>query len=279
MTPYSLRLVVAASVSQSIAILLTIFRLVYRGWTRQLWWEDAWAALALVSDGVCLAWIWVRTTKRLPAWTFAAAFTSVVWTARMSIIFSIIRIANPSGDKVHKRITYLIAVSFVCMWAALVAYKITMCTNYSCRMTRTIALLQLTTDIAGDFPLIVAPLQFWKNAGLSRNNTILIMSVFGSSILITIVTIPHSIMLFHSVTETTLIMSKRDGNQAALSLVVCNVLVIVTLAYRVFWKERLELDQSFTSPGIFSSVIVTQFPSDTNSRTSPSVQEETNQDK
>lgn len=189
----------------------------------------------------------------------------------MSLIFSIIRIANPSGNKNHKRIAYLIAASFMVMWAALVVYKISVCIYYSCRMTKAVALSQLVTDVAADASLIVAPIQFWKDVGLSRSNKILILSAFGSSVLITVITIPHSIMLFHSITETVVIVSHV---KAGLSLVICNLLVIVTLVYRVYWKEMLDLDQSFTSPVIFSSVIVTQFSFNTNSRMSPSIQEE-----
>lgn len=196
--------------------------------------------------------------------------------ARMSLIFSIIRTANSSGDKIHKRITYLIAASFMVMWAALVVYKISVCIYYSCRMTKAVALSQLVTDVAADASLIVAPIQFWKDVGLTRNSKILILSTFGSSVLITVITIPHSIMLFHSITETVIIVAHV---KAALSLVICNLLVIVTLVYRVCWKEMLDLDQSFTSPGIFSSVIVTQFPFNTNSRMSPSIQEEHTRDK
>lgn len=194
----------------------------------------------------------------------------------MSLIFSIIRTTNTSGNKIHKQITYLIAASFMCMWTALIVYKITVCTYYSCRMTQAVALSQLITDVIADASLIVAPIQLWKNVGLSRTNKILIFSAFGSSVLITVITIPHSIMLFHSMTEVTYIVAHV---KAALSLVICNLLVIVTIVYRVCWKEILELDQSFTSPGIFSSVIMTQFPFNTNSRMSPSIQEESTQDK
>lgn len=38
-------------VLHSIAIICTIFRLMYRGWMRHLWWDDAWAVLALIADG------------------------------------------------------------------------------------------------------------------------------------------------------------------------------------------------------------------------------------
>ncbi|KAG1732314.1 hypothetical protein EDB19DRAFT_1912153 [Suillus lakei] len=309
MVSYSPQLL--GSVSHGIAILCTIFRLVYRGWTRHLWWEDAWAAFALISDGggflaCCLALLSKPTAAppsclsgmdldpRLDTFTrldlrngfhLGRVVRIIVHpvtflphqsrAARMSIIFSIIRIADPSGDKVHKRITRVIAVSFVCMWVALVTYKINICIHYSCKMNQNMALSQLITDVVADASLILAPLQFWRNVRLSRNSKILILSAFGSSLLITMITIPHSIMLFQSITETTLIIAHV---KAALSLVVCNLLVIVTLVYRVRWKETLDPDLTFGSPVIFSSVIAAQTPVNAISMVSPSVQEEINND-
>jgi amino acid permease len=41
----------------------------------------------------------------------------------------------------------------------------------------------------------------------------------------------------------------------------------------VCWKERFDLDQSFASPGVFSSVVMAQFSYSTNPVTSLSVQE------
>ncbi|KAG1725331.1 hypothetical protein EDB19DRAFT_1644112 [Suillus lakei] len=282
---------VTGAVSHGIAILCTSFRLVYRGWTRHLWWEDAWAAFALISDVVCLVWIWTHTSSSceyltshskiyltftsVPVWTFAVAFTSVVWAARMSIVFSIIRLANFPGCKYHKWITYLIAVSFACMWVALIVQKVDTCV-FVCQTTESVALSQMITDVIADVSLIAAPLQFWKNVGLSRKSKILILSAFGASLLITIIAIPHSIMLFQSATETTLIMAHV---KAALSLVICNLLVIVTLAYRVRWKETLDPDLTFGSPVVFSSVIAAQSRGNAISMFSHSAQENTTQDR
>lgn len=260
MTLYFSQLAVVGSVSQAhvIAILCTIFRLVYRGWTRHLWWEDAWAAFALISDVICMLCIWIHPSTNFPSWTFSVASTSVVWAARMSIIFSIIRVANSSGYRYQKWITYLITVSFVCMWVAVLVEKNITCV-FVCQMTKSVALLQVITDVIADVSLIVAPLQFWKNTMLSRNSKILILSTFGASLLITVVAIPHSIMLFHSASETTLIIVHV---KAALSLVICNLLVIVTLAYRMRWKEAIDPDQTFGSPLVFTSVVTTQTPLD-----------------
>lgn len=64
-----------------------------------------------------------------------------------------------------------------------------------------------TADVIADFSLVAAPLQLWRNVGLSRSQKILIMSSFGASIIITAITIPHSIILFRPMNETTLIFA------------------------------------------------------------------------
>ncbi|KAG1780697.1 hypothetical protein EV702DRAFT_1042930 [Suillus placidus] len=245
-------------------LLISTSRLVYRGWTRLLWWEDAWAAFALISDGC------------LPAMDLDPYLNEILTllhcrAARMSIIFSIVRIANSSGCKYQKWITYLITVSFVCMWTAILVQKVNTCI-YACQMTLS---WFPAADVVADVSLIVVPLQFWKNIRLSRNSKILILSAFGASLLITVIAIPQSIILFQSASETTLIMAHI---KAAVSLIICNLLVIVTLAYRVCWKETLYPGQTFGSPIIFTSVIPAQTTVNAISMASPSVQEGTTQD-
>ncbi|KAG2038158.1 hypothetical protein BDR03DRAFT_316933 [Suillus americanus] len=295
MSTYFSQLAVAGSVSlaHAIAILCTIFRLIYRCWTRHLWWEDAWAAFALIFDVICLLCIWIRASISLPIWTFSAASTSVVWAARMSIFFSVIRVADPSGCKYQKWITYLTIVSFAGMWIAVLVQKNITCV-FVCQMTKSVALLQMISqsfcflcllwsssfwvpaaDIIADVSLIAVPLQFWKNVRLTRNSKILIFSTFGASFLITVITIAHSVMLFHCASEKTLIIAHV---KVALSLVICNLLVIVTLVYRVRWKESLDADQTFGSPLIFTSAVAMQSPANAIPMTLQSVHEGTAQD-
>lgn len=255
---YSSRLSVVGLISHSIAIICTIFRLVYRGWMRHFWWEDAWAAFALVADVVCLACIWLD--RVISAWALTIAFTIVLWAARMSVIFSIISVANHSGSKIHKQITYLIAVSFACMWAALLAQKISICEFHSCHMGKPVALSLLITDIIADASLVAAPLYLLKDVGLSRSRKILVQSAFGASLLITAITISHSILLLKVHNTNTLIFAHV---KAALSLIICNLLVIVTFLYHVCSKDSFDLDQSFTSNGVFTSIVMTPTPSST----------------
>lgn len=236
-------------------------------WMSRFWWEDAWAAVALIADVLCLACLWLDLWLR--SWILSVAFTSVPWAARMSIIFSVIRITNYSGCKIHKQIAYLIAVSFVCMWAALIAQKLSVCELHSCIMPLSVALSQLITDVIADISLVAAPLYLWKNVGLSRSRQILVQSAFCASFLITAITIPYSIYLSMGHISTTLILAYV---KAALSLFICNLLVIVTFLYRICSKETVDLDQQFTSNQVFTSVILMQMPNGTNPETSPSVQ-------
>lgn len=266
---YSSRLSAVALVSHSIAILCTIFRLAYRAWMRHLWWEDAWAASALIGDAVCLACIWLNS-QRATSWILAVAFTCVQWAARMSVIFSIIRIANHSSFKDHRQITYLIAVSFACMWAALLAHRITMCALHSCHMGKSMALSLLITDATADVSLVAAPLYLWRNVGLSQSTKMLVLSAFSASLLNTAITIPYSIILLkvHNMGKITIILAHV---KTALSLIICDLLVIVTFAYRVCWKESFDLDQSC---GVFTSVVLTQMPCTTNTGTLLTLEEE-----
>ncbi|KAG1902496.1 uncharacterized protein F5891DRAFT_949128, partial [Suillus fuscotomentosus] len=257
---------VTGSVSHGIAIVCTIFRLVYRGWTRHVWWEDAWAAVSLISDVLVLACIWIypspncyfnlRYVVHITAYSSRTVLTDLSRAARMSIIFCIIRITNHSGRKLHRWLAYLIALSFLCMWIALLVQKIDVCRFQACQMSESVALSQLITDVFADFSLVAAPLQIWKNVGLSRGRKILVLSSFGASILITATTIPLSVILFWPLSNTALVFAHV---RAAVSLIVCNVLVIVTFTYRVLLRETCDIDQSFTSPGTFSTVILTQY--------------------
>jgi len=190
----------------------------------------------------------------------------------MSVIFSIIPVATHSRYKIHSQITYLIAVSFACMWAALLAQKITMCEFHSCHMGKSVALSLLITDIIADVSLVAAPLYLMKNIRLSRSKKLLVQSAFGASLLITVITITHSMLLLLNVYNTVTLMFAHL--KAALSLIVCNVLVIVAFLYRICSNDTaFELDQSTASNGVFTTVIITPMGSCMNAPASFSLPE------
>ncbi|KAG2069005.1 hypothetical protein BDR04DRAFT_1056138 [Suillus decipiens] len=266
---YSSQLSVVGSVLHGIAIVCTVFRLVYRGWMRHLWWEDAWAALALIADVTCLACIWVDTL--LSSWIITVAFTTVLWAARMSVIFSIIPIANHSESKIHKRVISLVVVCFGCMWTALLVLKINICKFDSCRMGKSVGISHLVTDIIADITLVVVPLYLLGTIGHPRSSMILVQFVFGASLLVLAFTIPHSVLLLHDIFNTNALMFAHI--KVAFSLIICNLLVIVTFLYRVYLKDTSDINQPLASNGVFTSIILIPMGGSTNAMTSLSLQD------
>ncbi|KAH7913181.1 hypothetical protein BJ138DRAFT_670414 [Hygrophoropsis aurantiaca] len=263
---------VVVTVFHAIAISLTIFRLSYRGYMRRFWWEDAWASLGLVSDMLCLLCTWLQILpgtgyNDMPInniasnWILAIAFTSVLWSARMSILCSIIRVGNP--DLKHRRFAIGVAIAFGVMWIGLMAQKLNVCYHHQCMMTRNVAISQLITDCIADTVLVALPFRLLQGVKLSRNRRILICCAFSASFLITAVTIIHTALLFGTPSIKTTFVAH---GKAALSLVVCNTLVIVTFSYRVFRRNGShDLDDSCPGSGTmhFTTIDLTHL---TNSR-------------
>jgi hypothetical protein len=65
----------------------------------------------------------------------------------------------------------------------------------------------ITADVIADACLVAAPLYLLKNVGLSRSKKTLVQSAFGASLLITAITITHSILLLKFYNTTTLMFA------------------------------------------------------------------------
>ncbi|KAG2355925.1 hypothetical protein BDR07DRAFT_489488 [Suillus spraguei] len=216
------------------------------GWMRHLWWEDAWAALALIADVTCLACIWVDGA--LSSWIIAVAFTTVMWAARMSVIFSIIPIANHSGSKIHKQVTTLVIVCFACMWTGLLVQKMSICEFHSCRMGKSVGVSHLITDIIADITLVVVPLYLLGTIGHPRSSMILVQFAFGALLLVPAFTISHSALLLLDIYNT-------------------NTLMFAHI------KDTSNINQPSASTGVFTSIILIPMDSSTNAMTPLSSQD------
>ncbi|KIJ63209.1 hypothetical protein HYDPIDRAFT_113820 [Hydnomerulius pinastri MD-312] len=213
-----------------------------------MWWEDAWAGLALLADALCL--VCTLLEQPLPNadvprvfyisnWILSFAFPAVLWAARISILISIVRVSQPSPRS--KRVATLIGVSFGLMWLVLSIQKLEICLHNSCMIGHSVAIAQIITDSIADILLVALPIRFLRNVKLSRKRRILISSAFSATILITVVTILHSVVLFGPSSTGTIIIGHV---KAAVSLIVCNLLVIVTFVYRVLHRDEVDLDDS-----------------------------------
>ncbi|KAH7921411.1 hypothetical protein BV22DRAFT_1019406, partial [Leucogyrophana mollusca] len=261
-----------AAVVHSVAIASTVFRLSYRWYRFRFWWEDGWASVALLFDMVCLVctWIQVPVTNKSAVplvdiaanWVVSVSFTSVVWAARLSVLFSIIRVANPVPRL--RWFAFCIAIAFGIMWLGIVGLKLYVCGRRQCMMRSAVAISQLTSgsifvirpkylsqvllviaDAISDTVLVSLPFVLLRGVKVSRNARILISCALSASLLITVITILQSTLLcIPAPTLTTTIVAHV---QTALSLMVCNLLVIATCVYRACRKSgSADLDHSFS---------------------------------
>ncbi|KAH7925791.1 hypothetical protein BV22DRAFT_1104749 [Leucogyrophana mollusca] len=244
-------LMILVTVLHAIAMIATGFRLWLRLHMSRLWWEDAWAALALCLDAVCAVSTWTltapyeappfylsRTAHVVSLWLTLLSYTCLIWSARLSIVFSVIRIMPPA--RAVRVPAYTAAVSFGIMWMLAVASKAYVCgrdTSWyqevmiQCPLTVSIGLIELTTDLISDVILVAMPLRLLWRVKLPRNQRIMILSIFSMSILCCFVSIIHVVFLLPAPSFMAGMTADIEG---AVGLIVCNLLVIVTYFYRVF---------------------------------------------
>ncbi|KAH7922928.1 hypothetical protein BV22DRAFT_1131055 [Leucogyrophana mollusca] len=182
--------------------------------------------------------------------------------ARLSLTFSVIRVADHRPK--FQRFALGVAGLFGLMWIGLLGQKIYICYLQGCVVKSPLAISQLTTDVVSDTILVIMPFLLLRGVRISSNRYTLICCAFFASISITVITIFHSILLFRPVTAWTGTVAHV---KTAVSLIVCNLLVIVTFAYRVCCKlGGVDLDHSFvgSEPIIFTSIDLNELTIGTN---------------
>ncbi|KIJ15183.1 hypothetical protein PAXINDRAFT_169330 [Paxillus involutus ATCC 200175] len=250
-------LLIMVTVFHALAVILTSFRLWFRYHIRRLWWDDFWAALALICDFVCMVVGWLltapldnpymsivslplpadsRSTHIITFWLNLLFYTCAIWFARLSIVFSVVRIVPPS------RKVFLAAMGtgaiFVLMWGYMLAAKTVVCSmdkswyNFvfiQCPIPEWVAISEVGTDAISDLMLVALPLCLLWRVKLPSDQKIMILCVSSSSILVSVVSAVHTSYII----PPSFIGGATGEVESALSLVVCNLLVIVTFIYRV----------------------------------------------
>ncbi|TFK49286.1 hypothetical protein OE88DRAFT_1809608 [Heliocybe sulcata] len=255
---------IAVTIVHPIAILSTAFRLVYRWRRKRFWWDDGMAGISMICCLIFLVAIWIRTdspgvgpldeppgARIVSYWFVSLAFTMILWSARMSILLSIVRIVPPMF---HMRIIMnALLVIFPAIWVALLIQKIYRCAyntswthspSLQCHLGKDVAITELCTDIFADVTLVTIPLRLLWNVRIPKNQRKLLYTIFCTSIITTIVSIPHAIYvmgiagLYEGITAHI---------EAGVSLIVANLLVITTFLYAFFRNgESIESTDPYT---------------------------------
>jgi hypothetical protein len=241
---------VAGIVLTIVAVIVTSFRLYLRAREKRLWIDDAWAALGMIFNFILLIvdCLYLQDYERYPQGTRVALyymvaqfFYAVVWSSRISILFTIVRLTIP-GTLIRKVLMYA-AIIFGTIWALLFSQLCWICETESgwktqphpqCDLGRSVAITQMITDVLSDFFLIFAPFFFIYNVRLSRAQKVRVLSVFSTSAITTAVSLTHAYYIF-SGGGTKEVMAAMV--EASVSLIVANLSVVVAFIFRLKAEE------------------------------------------
>ncbi|KAL0953249.1 hypothetical protein HGRIS_004501 [Hohenbuehelia grisea] len=231
-----------ALVVPTIAYVITIFRLYERIRTRNFGTDDAFALLSTLMMLVFVIGMFLHVDRKIPGpaangldYVLTEFFSGIVWTARLSILFSIVRIAT---SRTLKRWLYGLAATFMLCWIVLFAQDFWNCEpqpgwkdseEHQCVTGPNVALAQLITDVYADTMLIAFPTKMLWNLKVSRSQRLRLFLVFSSSCITTAVSLVHAYytMRVGGLKEITVAIVED-----AVSIMVCNTAVVVTSIMR-----------------------------------------------
>ncbi|KAI0058788.1 hypothetical protein BV25DRAFT_1829790 [Artomyces pyxidatus] len=175
-----------------------------------------------------------KTNRVAAYYLMAATFYTVIWSARISILFSIIRI-DPD-PQTQRKLKWLAGI-FIATIAFFLAQLLWVCEpndawkdlpSPQCHLNKEVAICQLVSDVIADLLLITLPLRLIhgiKDKGLRRR----LIFIFSTSIVTTIVSLVHAAYIITSGGKNVLISALVED---CMSLTVANVPVVATALLR-----------------------------------------------
>ncbi|KAF9648662.1 hypothetical protein BDM02DRAFT_3115143 [Thelephora ganbajun] len=224
---------VAATVTM---VRLILFRFMRQ---RQWWWDDFFAFLGLLClttfvPGAFLMGEGPNIPRDLRIAAFYIVgffFYSTIWSARLSIVFTVIRIA-PWPSQI--RVLLGVAVFFFLQWILLVTQMFWVCEKGNnswknkkyaqCVLGEAVGITQVATETVSDLILVVAPLWILRDIRISSGLRIRLIAVFSCSLITTMAGLAHAILVLKMPGALEAIMGAVE-NCVALS--VCNLPVLV----------------------------------------------------
>ncbi|KAJ7027911.1 hypothetical protein C8F04DRAFT_964691, partial [Mycena alexandri] len=237
---------VASVVCSSVAILTTVHRLLIR--RSRLWADDVRCAIfstcilvlqvASVFLHADMAPSMNRSTRIAAYYLMSITFYSIIWSARLSILFSIIRI-DPNGTRC--RLLLGVALVFLGACLILIGQLFWVCERAEnpwkdsvtpqCPLSSQVVIFQLISDVVSDTILSVAPLQllvYLEDKVLRRRLCI----IFSTCIITTIVSVVHAALILTGGGPDVLVAAVDS-----ISLIVCNLPIIITASLRLCSNE------------------------------------------
>ncbi|KAF9465587.1 hypothetical protein BDZ94DRAFT_1253482 [Collybia nuda] len=238
---------ITSAVCSAFAIGTTIYRLIIR-WGR-LQADDGWAFFSMLTLLIQIAGVFMRIpdptrlshlNRVASYYLMATSFYTIIWSARLSILFSIIRV-DPSDSR--KRLLKLVAVLFSIVCIVLIAQLYWVCEpqpkwkdlpSPQCTLNKQIAICQLVSDVIADSILLVVPLKLLQSIQDMRLR-LRLMVIFSTCIVTTVVSLVHAVLILKRGGKKVIIAALVED---CLSLIVCNIPVVFTSALRLRERHR-----------------------------------------
>ncbi|EIN03555.1 hypothetical protein PUNSTDRAFT_128715 [Punctularia strigosozonata HHB-11173 SS5] len=242
------QLKISNGVCAGIAICTTCTRL----WMRRgrYWWDDGFALFSMVFQLLQIGAVFLhvpdpsvfsRTTNVAAYYIMAATFYCIIWMARLSILFSIIRIDS------NQRRTHILrwtAGLFGLVLVVMICQLFWVCEplggtwknerSPQCPLDQQVAICQLVTDILSDTLLLVVPLRLLSAMSADDSTRRRLMFIFSTSIVTTVVSLVHAALIFEDAGIKVVIAAMVENG---VSLMVCNVPVLATAFIRAMGRH------------------------------------------
>ncbi|TFK47226.1 hypothetical protein OE88DRAFT_1608002, partial [Heliocybe sulcata] len=234
---------ITESVCGFVAICMTVSRL----WLRRgrYWWDDAWVFFSLINLFIQFAAVFMHVedptaiskTSRIAAYyLMAVTFYTIIWSARLAILFSIIRLdPNPAMRYRLKWVAgvFVAAIFFFfaqLMWVCEPEPGWKDARSPQCRLNKEVAICQVASDVISDLLLIMLPIRLIRgirDRALQRR----LILIFSTSIVTTIVSLAHA---YYIITEGEIPVVISALVEDCMSLTVANLPVTATALLRLF---------------------------------------------
>ncbi|KDR74311.1 hypothetical protein GALMADRAFT_211910 [Galerina marginata CBS 339.88] len=237
----------------AVAVVVTCLRLGDRVRTGRFWWDDAWAAFAMVLLITFMAAVEVHLQdpakhsehlKLVIAYMLPHLFYAVTWSARLSILLTVIRISLGTMRKVLVWTGILFLITYLVLFAQIwwvcednAVWKTSF--NPQCPLGLNVAIAQVITDVVSDAILILAPVRLVWKTKLSAAQKVRVMAIFSTTLITTAVSLNHAYFVL-----------KWGGLQEALAailqcnvcLIVANLSVIIAFFFRINTEDEATVD-------------------------------------
>ncbi|TFK39726.1 hypothetical protein BDQ12DRAFT_508492 [Crucibulum laeve] len=261
---------VSMSVFHAMAISLTVFRFIYRRRRRRLWWDDYCSLAAALGDFIFFILLWVGTAGKesylqtqqarvLRFWLGRSSFIVVIWLTRISLALGISRIFSYPVS--FRRFSIAMATGFGVLAIGNITHFVLSCRELEswhynpravCDRSKSLRLYNTLANIFSDLLLFCLPLYALCRAGPSKNQRRLLLTCLIATSLTAFITIGRVVFDFAPNTWEPArgdLRVRITHLEAAISLIVCNILVVVAYCYMTFRRsEDIEISQTESEP-------------------------------